>query len=44
MPQTCIMNACDERGMDSEDFGARIAEIEVAVEKIWLSDVLGARL
>jgi hypothetical protein len=35
MKQTCIMNAWNEGEIDSEYFGARIAEIRVAVEKIW---------
>jgi hypothetical protein len=35
MQQTCIINAWNERWSDYEDFDARIAEIRVAVEKIW---------
>jgi hypothetical protein len=34
MQQTCIMNAWNERGSDSENFCARITEIGVTVEKI----------
>jgi hypothetical protein len=34
MQQTCIMNAQNERVKDSENFGARIAKIGVAVVKI----------
>jgi hypothetical protein len=29
------MNAYDERGSDSENFGVRMAEIRVTVVKIW---------
>jgi hypothetical protein len=29
------MNASDERGSDSENFGARITEIGITVAKIW---------
>jgi hypothetical protein len=32
--QTCIMNAWSERECDSENFGKRITEFEVTVEKI----------
>jgi hypothetical protein len=35
------MNALDERGSDSENFGARIAEIGVTVVKIWRKEVAG---
>jgi hypothetical protein len=41
MQQPCIMSAGNERGSDSENFGARITEIGVTVEKIWLKEVLG---
>jgi hypothetical protein len=30
------MNACNERESDSENFGARITEIRVTVENMWL--------
>jgi hypothetical protein len=30
-----LMNARDERGSDSKNFDARIAEIEATVVKIW---------
>jgi hypothetical protein len=36
-----LMNALDERGSDSENFGARIAEIGVTVVKIWRKEVAG---
>jgi hypothetical protein len=36
------MNAWNERGRDSKNFGARITGIGVVAEKIWLKDVLGA--
>jgi hypothetical protein len=35
MQQTCIMNACNERESDSENFGERITEFEVTVAKKW---------
>jgi hypothetical protein len=35
------MNAQEERGSDSENFGARIAEIGVTVVKIWRKEVAG---
>jgi hypothetical protein len=38
------MNAQDERGTDSEYFGVRIAEIGVAVAKIWQKELIGAFL
>jgi hypothetical protein len=38
------MNAPNERESDSEDFGTRIGEIRVTVEKIWLVEVLGTYL
>jgi hypothetical protein len=38
------MHACSERETNSEDFGARITEIESTVEKIWLFEVLGTYL
>jgi hypothetical protein len=34
MQQTCVINAWNERVKDSENFGARIAEIGVAVANI----------
>jgi hypothetical protein len=34
MQQTCIMNAWSERESDSKNFGKRITEFEVMVEKI----------
>jgi hypothetical protein len=34
------MNALNERESDSENFGTRITEIGVTVEKIWLKEVL----
>jgi hypothetical protein len=34
MQQTCIMNALNGRESDSENFGTRITEIGVTVEKI----------
>jgi hypothetical protein len=42
--QTCIMNALNERVNDSTKFGARIAEIGVAVAKIWQNEVIGTYL
>jgi hypothetical protein len=39
--KTCIMNAWNERGCGSENFGVRIIEIGFTVEKIWLFEVLG---
>jgi hypothetical protein len=39
--KTCIMNAWNERGCGSENFGARITEIGFTVEKIWLFEVSG---
>jgi hypothetical protein len=38
------MNAWNERGKDSENFGARITEIGVAVAKIWWEEVIGTYL
>jgi hypothetical protein len=38
------MNARNEIGSDSENFGARITKFGVMVEKIWLKEVLGAYL
>jgi hypothetical protein len=35
------MNAYDERGSDSENFGARITEIGVTVAKIWRKEFQG---
>jgi hypothetical protein len=32
--QACIMNSQNERGSDSKNFGARITQIGVVVEKI----------
>jgi hypothetical protein len=34
MKQTCLMNAKNERGIDFENFGARITEVGVVVGKI----------
>jgi hypothetical protein len=34
MQQTCIMNAWNERGSDSKNFGERITEFGVTVAKI----------
>jgi hypothetical protein len=36
-----LMNELDVRGSDSENFGARIAEIGVMVVKIWQKEFLG---
>jgi hypothetical protein len=44
MQQTYMMNAQNDRECDSENFGARITEIRVTVEKIWLKEVLGTYL
>jgi hypothetical protein len=44
MQQTCIMNARNERESASENFGARMTKIGVAVEKIWLKEVSGTYL
>jgi hypothetical protein len=41
MQQTCIINAWNERWSDYEDFDARIAEIRVAIEKIWWKEFQG---
>jgi hypothetical protein len=41
MQQTCIMNAWNERGCGSENFGVRITEIRFTIEKIWLFEVSG---
>jgi hypothetical protein len=38
------MNAWNERECDSENFGAQITGIGSTVEKIWLFEILGARL
>jgi hypothetical protein len=38
------MKAQDERGSDSENFGARITEIRVTVAKIWRKEVAGTFL
>jgi hypothetical protein len=32
------MNASNERGCDSKNFGVRITGIRVVVEKIWLKE------
>jgi hypothetical protein len=34
------MNTKDERGSDSMNFGARIAEIRVTVAKMWRKEVI----
>jgi hypothetical protein len=39
-----LMNAEDERGSDSENFGARIAEIGVAVAKIWALEAFSSKI
>jgi hypothetical protein len=39
IPQTCVNECKNERGSDSENFGARISEIEVTVAKIWQKEV-----
>jgi hypothetical protein len=39
-----LMNALDERGTDSEHFGARTAKIGVTVAKIWRKEVAGTFL
>jgi hypothetical protein len=44
MQQTCIMNAWNERGSDSENFGEGITEFEVTVAKIWRKEVAGTYL
>jgi hypothetical protein len=38
MQQTCIMNARNERGRDSKNFGERITGIRVVIEKIWIKE------
>jgi hypothetical protein len=38
------MNAQDERGSDSENFGARIIGFVVTVAKIWQKEVIGTYL
>jgi hypothetical protein len=38
------MNAWNERGCDSENFGKRITEFEVTVAKIWRKEVIGVDL
>jgi hypothetical protein len=38
------MNAGNERGSDSENFGERITEFEVTVAKIWRKEVIGTHL
>jgi hypothetical protein len=35
------MNAYDERGCDSENFGSRITKIGVTIVKIWRKEVGG---
>jgi hypothetical protein len=44
MQQTWIMNAWNESGCGSENFGAGITEIRFTVEKIWLFEVSGTYL
>jgi hypothetical protein len=39
-----IMNAWNERGSDSENFGKRITEFEVTIAKIWQKEVIGTYL
>jgi hypothetical protein len=36
----CYMNAQNEGGTDSENFGIRITGLGVVVEKIWIFEVL----
>jgi hypothetical protein len=36
-----LMNAEDERGSDSKNFGARITKIRVTVAKIWRKEFQG---
>jgi hypothetical protein len=38
------MNAQNERGSDPENFGERITEFEVVVEKLWRFEFLGGFL
>jgi hypothetical protein len=38
------MNAYDERGSDSENFGTRITGFGVTVAKIWRKEVVGTDL
>jgi hypothetical protein len=38
------MDAWNERGCGSENFGMRITEIGYTVKKIWLSEVSGTYL
>jgi hypothetical protein len=38
------MNAWNERGSDSENFGERITEFELTVVKIWRKEVIGTYL
>jgi hypothetical protein len=38
------MNASDERGSDSENFGARITEIGVAVAMIWALEAFRGKM
>jgi hypothetical protein len=38
------MNAWNERGSDSDNFGERITEFEVTVAKIWQKEVIGTYL
>jgi hypothetical protein len=44
MQQTCIMNAWNERGCGSKNFGAKITKIGFAVEKIWMKEVRMAKI
>jgi hypothetical protein len=39
MQQTFIMNAWNERGCGSENFGVKITKIGFMVEKIWTKEV-----
>jgi hypothetical protein len=38
------MNAWNERGSDSKNFGKRITEFGVRVAKIWREEVIGTYL
>jgi hypothetical protein len=39
-----LINAYDESGSDSENFGARIAEIGVTVVKIWALEAFRGKM
>jgi hypothetical protein len=44
MQQTFIMNAWNERGCGSENFGVKITKIRFMVEKIWTKEVQKAKI